>query len=217
MYGASLTIKYLGKVVKLRPVKKSETVRIAEKMCNPLVLRYLGSDLVGTPEIMEERTHEATSKDETNVVWGIEYQGQLIGTTGIYKLSAWSMSCLTGVVIFETEMWRKGLTALIHPARMLIIANKLNRITATAFVRNKNIASQKALLAAGYHNDGIAYLGNAPDFDGTLMDTLVFNWINPRKEFLKILFPKGVPQKYKASIKQAKETLLLAEQIVTFG
>ncbi len=96
-----------GTKVKLRPPDATDAARFIEWFADTEVTRYLGTafplSLQG-----EEEAIKRLGEDKNTVWWVIEAEGKAIGASGIHRIDWINANAVTGTVIGDTSMWRKG-------------------------------------------------------------------------------------------------------------
>ncbi len=143
-----------GKLVTLVPTPK-EIVELWPKWMADLdVTRYLMRRFVPSPQ-QEEEWYKRASEDPNSVVWGVQVDGQLAGTTGIHQIDHVSANGVTGTVIGEKAFWRRGVASEAMALRTRFAFRELNlhKLNTSAFVENEG--SKRALMKAGYRQIGV--------------------------------------------------------------
>ena len=135
-----------------------------------------------------------------------------IGVTALHKIDNHINSCVSGIIIWDSAWWGKGIASAAHLGRTLFAADYLNRFTIKSQARVENTASCKALERVGYSLYCTVPLSARRA--GRWLDTNQYIWINP--DMLPILFPAGVPDQYSPGIERAREALFTARQAVEF-
>ncbi|MDP1710255.1 MAG: GNAT family protein, partial [bacterium] len=145
-------------------------------------------------------------------VWGILPDGskEIVGVTTLNHIDSFG-SATSGIIIWNTEWWGKGVATRAHLARTLFAADYLNRTTIKSAARVKNDGSIKALTRVGYNLIGLE--PRTVFRAGEYLDTQLFCWIHPEK--VNLLFPEGLPDVYANGIAMAKTALDKARQVVT--
>jgi [ribosomal protein S5]-alanine N-acetyltransferase len=209
MFGNTIEIKNLI----LRQPKEGDIPGMVEGMNDWQVMKYLGRFGAMTEE-MEKSWIEKTARDDNSLVWTIQIKGEdtAIGNTGIHGFRNLNNSGSTGCVIWDKKQWGKGVASLGHIARTWFAAKQLGLYTIHSEVFSPNTGSWKALERVGYTRTGV--IPRCKFVDGHFVDKYTYTWINP--EAVNILFPEGVPKKYKKGIKRAKKTLKKAQKYVKY-
>jgi ribosomal-protein-alanine N-acetyltransferase len=143
-----------GTKVILRPPRGAELERYIEWFGDMEVTRFLG---VRTPPSLqqEEDWMKRAAEDRNMVVWAIEFDGKLIGATGIHQIDWVNGHAVTGIVIGERDQWRKGIASEVMALRTRFAFCELNlhKLKSRAFMDNE--ASKRALQKAGYRQSGV--------------------------------------------------------------
>lgn len=118
------------------------------------VTRYM---LLSTAPVLEDEYewYEKLRTSTTDIVWGIydisDDGRKLIGATGIHQISSTPIATgTTGVVIFRSEYWGKGIATAIHKARTWYAFYHKGLVCLNSSVLVGNAASLKALETCGY-------------------------------------------------------------------
>ncbi len=143
-----------GTKVKLRPPDATDAARFIEWFADTEVTRYLGTafplSLQG-----EEEAIKRLGEDKNTVWWVIEAEGKAIGATGIHRIDWINANAITGTVIGDTSMWRKGYASETMAMRTEYAFRQLNlhKLKSETFAENEG--SKRALQKAGYHSVGV--------------------------------------------------------------
>jgi ribosomal-protein-alanine N-acetyltransferase len=149
MYGPVIQ----GKLVRLRPPKAEDTQAVITWFEDIEVTRFL---LVRYPPSMdmEKEWLDRMARNPDDVVWFIEYEGQLVGTTALHMIDWKNGSATTGTVIGDKSVWGKGLGRELMQLRARYAFTQLPlRKLKSAYIEG-NEASAKAQAAAGYREVG---------------------------------------------------------------
>lgn len=211
MYGVRIRIEYDGFGVNLRPFAKTDLPSLVKHFDSMKVHMYTMGLFAQTLE-NEEEWYEKNRKDKDSCVWAIQPDGSdvAVGTTAIHDMTIFG-SCISGIIIWDTTWWSKGVATRAHLGRTLFAADYLNRLTIKSSVRADNSASFRALTRVGYHETGLE--PRTSFRAGRYLDTKLLCWIHPEKTDL--LFPEGVPTVYKEGIEKASIALLRAREVVS--
>ncbi len=144
-----------GKLVTLVPTPKEIVELWPRWMADLEVTRYLLRRFVPSPQ-QEEEWYKQAAEDRNGVVWAIEAEGKVVGTTGIHQIDWVNARGTTGTVIGETSYWRRGIASEAMALRTRFAFRELNlhKLATQAFMENEG--SKRALLKAGYHQVGVA-------------------------------------------------------------
>ena len=204
MYGPSLRIEYDGLGVTLVPAKLEWASHYA-KMMSSLKVNMWTTMLYGCTESGELEWLEKQAKDPKGVAWAIVPDGcELpVGNTGLHNIDAVTGSCTSGIIIFDTVWWGRGIASRAHLIRTWFAAEMLNRLTIHSHVRDQNEASRKALERVGYTVTGV--IPRDAYRNGVYLDTLNLTWMHPRR--VHELYPNGLPVEYRAGVARAEIAL----------
>jgi len=223
MFGFPMYIQGNDFAVVLRPIKKEEMEGMVQQFASMRVQRFTLQAGAATLEGELEWYERARSK-ETDILWAISvhagaagFQNDMlaskpIGITGLHKIDPIHGSCTSGIIIWDSASWGKGVASLAHVARTWYAARYLNRMTIHSQVCAPNEASLKALLNVGYHSTGL--FSKAHFDNGRWVDRYCLTWWNPER--IAILFPDGLPDEFADAVKKAQSALKRADELVTF-
>jgi RimJ/RimL family protein N-acetyltransferase len=215
MFGVNILVKTDRLILKLVPVSSEDLPHIARNFSSMKVFLYTQQLYSQTLE-NEKEWFNKVQTSATDVVWGLLPDGEenLIGITGLHRKD-YEGSCVSGIIIWDTAWWGKGVASHSHLARTLWAADYDNRLTIKSHVRSNNHGSYKALEKVGYLRTGIEL--RTCFREGKFLDTYGYQWVHPER--LDVLFREegGVPpQQYQEGINKAQKALDLARQVVSF-
>ncbi len=216
MFGVKMIIKHNGVSVLLRPFCKEDLTVLVDRFSSMKIHLYTNGLFAQTLE-NEIEWYEKNRQDQDTCHWAIvplfSNEKELpIGVTGLHGLLSRNSSCTSGIVIWDPSWWGKGIASASHLGRTLFAADYLNRMKINSTVREKNVASRRALEKVGYTVWGVE---PGSDFrEGIWSMTNHLIWFNPRME--SIFFPEGTPQGYKSGIEKARVALITARKEVEF-
>lgn len=205
-----LGTKMLSEGVLLRPVIEDDLPLVARAFDSMLVNMYLNRTAAQNLA-NEQEWYLRISKNESEMVWAVEYENNLVGITSLGALN-FHLSAVSGIVIFNREVWGKGIATRAHLARTYFASEYLNRMTIVSHVRTPNEQSHRALVRVGYSVTGKEY--RTQYRGGKYIDTYVYTWINPN--YTNILFPEGLPEELKVGVENANIALEKAKKEVIF-
>lgn len=213
MFGLTMRVSLKGFTVTLRPLTKADLPTIVEHF-NSMKIHMFTKGLFAQTLENEEEWYEHNRKDPTTCLWAIVPEGSsvIVGITGLHNINNVHGTCTSGIIIWDTTWWGKGVATRAHLARTLFAADYLQRLTIKSATRSDNIGSFTALSHVGYNKIGIE--PRTCFRAGRFLDSQLFCWINPER--VNQLFPKGLPKQYKKGVKRAKEALALAREVVSF-
>ena len=213
MFGINLRIVHNGQVILLRPFSRKDLPTLVEHFASMRIHMYTKGLFAQTLE-NEEEWYERNRKDDSVCSWAIQPEGYdfAIGTTSLHHLNSKLNSCSSGIIIWDSSWWNKGVASAAHLGRTLFAADYLNRFTINSSVRVPNNASRKALERVGYTIWGTEPIDAFRA--GNWIDTHHLKWIHPEKT--SVFFPDGTPNKYIDGVEKAKIALDLARKEVFF-
>jgi len=207
-----MRIEYDGFGVALRPLNKTDIAVLTEHFSSMKIHMYT-QGLYAQPLENELEWYDKNRTDPTSCLWTIVPDGTNlpVGITALHNIDNMG-SATSGIIIWDSNFWGKGVATRAHLGRTLFAADYLNRTTIKSSARVKNDGSVKALLRVGYN-----FLGVEPRTTyraGEYLDTKLFVWLNPYK--ISVLYPDGLPTEYAQSVALAKTALDKARSVVTF-
>ena len=211
-----MTVNHGNVPIILRALSK-EDLPILVRHFSSMKVHFFTKGLFAQTLENEVDWYEKNRRLEDSVVWAIvpiqENWGDVpIGVTAIHDMNRISNSCTSGIIIWDSTWWGRGIASSCHLGRTLFAADYLNRWKINSCVRVENAASRKALQRVGY-----TIWGTEPcttQREGRWLDTYHLTWIHPGR--VQILFPQGAPDLYISGIQKANEALALARKVVEF-
>ncbi len=108
MFQGVRTIVLNGEKCKLRPLELSDVKEIV-KHINDLELKEYLSTIFPFNEALETEWIKSLSSKKNEVHFGIEFDGNLVGTTGLRDIDFVSKHAEFGIMIFNKDYWNKGI------------------------------------------------------------------------------------------------------------
>ena len=142
-----------GKLITLRPPRAEEAPVMISWFEDPEITRFL---LLQFPPSLaaEQGWIETMAKAPDHVIWGIERDGRLIGTTGLHHIDWPNQRAGTGTVIGDKSAWRMGIASEVMALRTRYAFTQLPlRKLHSSFI-DGNEASWRAQEKAGYRQAG---------------------------------------------------------------
>jgi len=149
MYGPVIQ----GKLVRLRPPKAEDAVSMLTWFEDMEVTRFL---LRRHPPSVDEENEwlDRMARSADDVVWVIEHEGRVVGTTAIHGIDWRNGFGTTGTVIGDKSVWGKGAGTELMQLRARYAFTQLPlRKLKSAYLQG-NEASARAQAAAGYREVG---------------------------------------------------------------
>ena len=206
MFGQIFHIKLNGLELTMRPWTLEEAKASSEKVSSPKVQRFIRMQSGTTPEGQSD-WYNRVREDRYTLAWAIvpTSTGIPIGTTSIHGIRTNSEnSCYTGILIFDTDWWRKRVASTTHIVRTWVALEQENVATITSGVYTTNVGSWRALVNVGYRRlQGKVY--GARWADGKYHAKYELQLINPR--FAKAVVGPKPPKAVAESIKKAQSTI----------
>lgn len=210
MFGVKMKVDLDGITIRLRPFCKEDIPFVTNGFQNMGVLMYTRQLFAQTME-NELDWYEKVRNDKDTCTWAITYaeSDEPVGVTGLHNIDQWG-SCVSGIIIWKKELWKKGIATRAHLARTMYAADFLNRYTIKSHVFAANEGSLRALQRIGY-----ILCGKEPRTEyrkGKFMDSYHLVWLNPER--LTVLYPDGIPEEYREVVTKARKGLELAREVV---
>lgn len=209
----TMEVSHKGTVVKLRAFKRDDVPVLVEHFSSMKVQLYtLG--IFGQPLENELEWYDKNRQDPDSVTWAIVPHGQdtPIGVTGLHKINSRNNSCTSGIIIWDSTWWGRGVATAAHLGRTLFAADYLNRWMIRSSAYSQNEASWRAMERVGY-----TVWGTEPVFEERAGKWLCLQhtiWLHPER--VAVLFPDGLPEKYAAGVERATIALETARKEVAF-
>ena len=145
--------------VRLAPLSKEVVPEFVKNggMQSFKVTRFLGDRGTTAPVIEDEYDwFENVRQNPDSVAWGVylcrDGDEQLVGNTALsrFERTALGIQAVSGVLLFDPEVWGKGIAKHIHKARTWYAFTQLGITRITSAVVHGNGASLAALKQCGY-------------------------------------------------------------------
>ncbi len=213
MFGIDMFIKTQKASVLLRPGTKDDIPELVKHFSSMRVHMYTNG-LFGQTLESELDWYDKTRNDKSGCTWFIQPESSqvAIGVTSLHDFNNSDGGCTSGIIIWDSTWWGKGVASAAHLARTLFAADYLNKYSIQSCVRTENNASRKALERVGY-----TIWGTEPVDDyraGRWLDTYHLKWFHPEK--YQFYYPSGLPEKFTAGVERAKVALATARKVVEF-
>lgn len=138
-----------GETVTLRPFGEADAEAFIAWLADAEVTRFLKRR---TPPsaAMEREWIDRVSRSETDIVWGVELDGRLVGATGIHRIDWPDRHGTTGTLIGDRSAWGRGAgrEAMRLRTRYAFTETTLHKLCSSYL--EGNAASARAQAAAGY-------------------------------------------------------------------
>ncbi|HLQ15048.1 MAG TPA: GNAT family protein [Candidatus Eisenbacteria bacterium] len=178
MYGPVIK----GKLVRLRPPRPEDAAVMLTWFEDMEVTQFLF--IRNPPSIeMENEWLDRMARSPDEVVWVIEYKGQVVGTTAIHQIDWKNGFGTTGTVIGDKSVWGKGLGRELMQLRTRYAFTHLPLRKLKSGYLEGNVASARAQKAAGNREVGRWHLDRFVDGewrDVVLTEVLRDDWARPR-------------------------------------
>jgi RimJ/RimL family protein N-acetyltransferase len=145
MYGPVIQ----GKVARLRPLRVEEAEQMIawfeDVEVTRTILRRFPPSLNDEKEWIEKL---ATSPND--IIWAIEYEGRLVGTTGVHGIDWPNQHGTTGTLIGDRSAWGKGLGSEVMQLRARFVFTETTLQKLNSGYLDGNTASARAQAHCGY-------------------------------------------------------------------
>jgi RimJ/RimL family protein N-acetyltransferase len=138
-----------GKLVRLRPPRPADAELMIGWFEDLEVTTYLF--IRNPPGIEGEREWLAErAKDPDSISWAVEFEGRLVGGTGIHMIDWKNGFGTTGTVLGDKAVWGRGLGRELMQLRTTYAFTQLPLRKLKSNYIDGNVASARAQAAAGY-------------------------------------------------------------------
>ena len=142
-----------GKIVTMRPFSMADAETFVRWLADVEVTRTLLRIFPPSMEV-EHEWIERVGKSETDLMWGLEYEGRLVGTSGLHNIDWINQHATTGTMIGDRSAWRKGIGRETMQLRTRYCFTQLPLRKLMSAYLDGNEASARAQAAAGYREVG---------------------------------------------------------------
>jgi len=176
MYGPVIE----GKLVRLRPPRPDDAAEMTTWFEDMEVTRFL---LLRTPPSIdfEKEWLDKMARDPDAVLWIVEHEGRMVGNTGILFIDWKNGFGTTGTIIGDKTVWGRGLGRELLQLRARYAFTQLPLRKLKSGYLEGNVASARAMAAAGYREVGRWHADRFVDGewrDHVLTEVLRENWLN---------------------------------------
>ena len=138
-----------GVLVTLRPPRPDDAAVMITWFEDLEVTRFL--ELRHPPSLeFEKEWLDKTARDPNSVIWVVEHEGRMVGTTGIHLIEWKHGLGTTGTLIGDKTAWGKGLARELMQLRTRYAFTELPLRKLKSAYYSDNLASGKAQAATGY-------------------------------------------------------------------
>jgi len=149
MYGPVIE----GKLMRLRPPAADDLPEMIRWFEDLEVTRFL--KLRHPPSLeAEQEWLNATGRDPDGIYWVVEYEGRIVGGTGIRMIDWKHGHGTTGTVLGDKSVWGRGLGRELMQLRADYLFTQLPLRKLKSGYIDGNVASARAQAAAGYREVG---------------------------------------------------------------
>ena len=176
MYGPVLQ----GKLVRLRPPKPEDVAAIISWFEDLEVTRFV---LLRFPPSIDSENEwlDRVQKSPSDVIWMVEYEGRVVGTTAIHLIDWKNGFGATGTIIGDKAVWGKGLGRELMQLRTRYAFTQLPLRKLHSSYLQGNEASGRAQAASGYREVGRHRAHRFVDgqyVDEVMTEVLRDDWVN---------------------------------------
>lgn len=149
MYGPTIQ----GEFVRFRPPKPDDAAAMITWFEDMEVTRFI---LLRHPPSLdaEKEWLDKMARDPNQVVWVLEHEGTVVGTTAIHEINWREGFGMTGTLIGDKSVWGKGLGRELMQMRTRYAFTQLPLRKLKSAYLDGNEASARAQSAAGYREVG---------------------------------------------------------------
>ncbi len=102
----------------------------------------------------EEDWLRRMATDPASILWAVEHEGRLVGTTGVHGIDWHSGHGTTGLVLGDKSVWGRGLAREVMSMRTRFLFCETTLRSLRSGYLDGNLASAKAQAGAGYREVG---------------------------------------------------------------
>jgi ribosomal-protein-alanine N-acetyltransferase len=145
--------RLIGKTCLLRPIREDEAELMSRWFEDPAVTRSILRRFA--PSLSEERAWlERAATDQNTILWGIEAEGRLVGSSAIHAIDWANQHGQTGTVIGDRAFWGRSLGSGSMWLRTEFAFDQTTLRKLTSSYLEFNLASWRAQAKAGYREVG---------------------------------------------------------------
>lgn len=150
MYGPLIQ----GSQFELRPPRMEEAEVMMGWFEDMEVTSRLGGRLFPPSLEFERDWLKRITEDQNSILWAIDHEGRLVGTTGIHAIDWASQHGMTGTLIGDKTAWGKGIAREMMRLRADFAFTQLPLRKLKSGYLEGNEASRRAQEGAGYREVG---------------------------------------------------------------
>jgi RimJ/RimL family protein N-acetyltransferase len=141
-------------LIALAPIEPEHLPNFVRWSRDPRGMRYLG---MTRPLTMadEEQWYQRTNASETDVVWAILRDGQIIGNAGLHTIDWRNRNAVSGIWIGDTAQHGKGYGGETMRLRTAYAFRELGLEKVMTMIFSDNDSSRRAAERAGYRQCGL--------------------------------------------------------------
>ncbi len=173
-----------GSIVTMRPFSHADAELFVGWLADPEVTRTILR--VFPPSLEAEHEWiERVARADTELMWGLEYEGRLVGTSGLHNIDWANQHAQTGTVVGDRSLWGKGIggEAMRLRTRYCFTQTTLRKLT-SAYL-DGNTASARAQARAGYREIGRRreqYFRDGRWLDEVLTEVMREDWLRENSD-----------------------------------
>jgi len=168
-----------GKVVIMRPFAKSDAESFIAWLADPEVTRFMLR--IFPPSIeFEYDWIERMGTSNADIMWALEHEGRLVGTSGLHGIDWLNLHATTGTFIGDRSAWGKGIARESMQLRARFCFTQLPLRKLQSAYLDGNVASARAQSATGYREIGRrrgSYLRDGKWLDEVLTELYREDWL----------------------------------------
>ncbi len=217
MFGFRMSVQHRGLRIVLRPYEPHEAAAMVAGMQSYQVTRYLATRSAQT-EASEAAWLKKSEEDPSDTLWAVclveDGVERPVGSTSL-RADADGKYGTSGIVLYDREVWGKGIASCAHLARTLYAFRLMDWMAIRSAVAVGNRASQRALEGVGYAKVGMYYhIGMA---EGRVLHNTELLCVNPHERSWNYFWGDTKPPRVMLKARERAATALqLAERVVTF-
>ena len=218
MYGCRMRAKSEHLELLLRPYEPGEAQAMLPGMQSLSVMKYLGHRQAQTLQL-ETDWLTKVSTDASRTTWAIcvleDGVDRPIGTTDLKISETKSYIGSSGIVLYDSSWWGKGVATLAHLARTRYAFEVLNLCAIYSGAYKGNLGSCRALDRVGYVATGTRY--HLDIVDGQVCHAVDLLLVNPNERSWNFFWGDSlVPQEFHDARQRTCDALARAQHQVEY-
>ena len=142
-----------GTVVVMRPFTQADGDTIRGWLADTDTTRYMAR-IFPPSEESEREWIERMGRSETDILWGLEHDGRLVGISAVHQIDWFNQHATTGSLLGDRSVWGRGIGRESMQLRTRFCFTQTTLRKLNSGYLDGNVASARAQAAAGYREIG---------------------------------------------------------------